>query len=348
MPVSIDARNAGLNMTLSRNTARNVPFEFYSDDALTIPEDLSGRTFTATRGADSLAVSPPVGNAFTVSISVAQTAILSREPFVLTETTGVDQPIMQGIWEVSDRPSRVTANTILKVSQETSTVKVALISGTEFPELVAGDPSELGLVTAGGVTTASLLATMARTPLHGAGQYYLNHSHALTGTQTMSQDSLRLFRVYLSAGTIDRIGFEVTTGVASLVARAGIYTENAGLPFARIAEATGVDGGGSYPVDCSGTGTKNLIIAAVIPKPGAYWLGVVTQAAAGGALRQTGTAPSQILPMPLGTTAPNGANSYLCRRQISVSGALPATLTAVENDAPGVNVAIHYRYSSIG
>lgn len=225
-----------------------------------------------------------------------------------------------------------------------------ILGGQPVPELVAADPTELDIDQPVGSDTATiaLLATMARTPLHGAGQYYLNHTNGLSGSQTMTQDSLRLWRVYLSAGTIDRIGFEVTTGVASLVARAGIYTENAGLPFARIAEATGVDGGGSYPVDCSGTGVKNLIISAVIPKPGAYWFGVVTQGAAGGALRQPATTPPQVFPIPLGTVAPSGANSYSSRRQLSVTGALPSTLTSLVDDAPNVNAAIHYRYSIIG
>lgn len=333
MPVSIDARPPGLNLTFLRGTARNQPILFPAGT-------LAGRTFTATLDGVGLSVGI-VGDTLTVSVTVAQTNAAANGPlpFVLTETTGVDQPYVIGTWRASTRPSAVTPSSPVTLVVNNETVTLQPISGTEFPELVAGDPAELGLVTTGGVTTAILLGTMARTALHGAGQYYLNYSHSLSGTQTMTQDTLRLYRTYLSAGTIDRIGAEVVTAVASLVLRFGIYTENAGLPFARIAEA-------SSTADASTTGTKDLTISAVIPKPGAYWLAVVSQGATGGALRQPSATPPQILPMPLGTVAPSGANSYSSRRQTGVTGALPATLSAID-DAPGVNIAIHYRYSSI-
>jgi hypothetical protein len=212
---------------------------------------------------------------------------------------------------------------------------------TDLPELAVADPSEIDADTAGGVTTLALLDTIARMPLHAAGQYYANYTHGLSGTQTMTQDRLILQRVILSKGTIDRIGIEVLTAVASLICRLGIYTDDGGLPLTLIAEATST-------ADCSTTGVKDLTISAVIPKNGPYWLASVTQAAAGGGLRAPSAASPQFIPQPLGTAAPSGANSYLARRQDSVTGAIPASITALVSISVGVSHLIHYRYSTVG
>lgn len=210
-----------------------------------------------------------------------------------------------------------------------------------WPELVAEDPSEVDIDIAGSVATLSLLDTVGRSPLHRVGQYYSNYVHALSGSQTMTQDRLMFQQIILSKGVIDRIGVEVTTAVASLIVRLGIYTDDNGLPLSLIAEA-------SSTADASTTGVKDLTISATIPQNGRYWLAAVSQAAAGGALRSASTTPPQFPPFPCGTSAPSGANSYTARRQDSVTGALPSTVGTLINPASNYQHLIHYRYSSTG
>lgn len=212
----------------------------------------------------------------------------------------------------------------------------------DIAELAAGDPTELSLSTAGGVTTLTVLDTLARMPLHRATYYYANVWAGLSGSQTMTQDRMNLQRVWLSKGTMDRIGVEVNTAVASLICRLGVYADNGGLPDARVAEA-------SSTADCSTTGVKDLTISATIPKNGFYWFASVTQAAAGGALRGPATAGlHQVAPMPIGTSAPSGSTGYLSHAQNSVTGALPANIGTLNATAQNFNHLVHYRYSSVG
>jgi len=270
--VLIDARPDGLSVVFRRGTARNVPLQWPVGT-------LAGRTFTATLDAVPLTVNV-TGDLLTVSITVAQTLAADVGPllFELVETTGVDQPILIGTWFASDRPSAVTPDQVLTVTQNTDTVAVQIIGGTNLPELAAADPTEVDLATAGGVTTLTLLDTIARkADVHRSGQYYFN-VYGTSSNQTIVLDQLCLYPVRLSAGTIDQIGFHVVTPQVSAVCRLGVYADDGGLPLARIAEA-------ATTADASTAGSKPLSITAPIPKNGLYWLAFVAQGAAGVVIR---------------------------------------------------------------
>ena len=194
------------------------------------------------------------------------------------------------------------------------------VGGLPLPELAAADPAEVGLVTAGGVTTLTLLDLVSRLMFpNRSGRYYTNSSDAATTVQTMTQNTLTYFPVPLSAGTVDRVGGEVTTAVASGVLRMGIYNDDDGIPSTLLAEASGTG-------NASTTGVKDLTISAVIPRNGRYWLAAVIQGAAGIQLRANDR--GTILPVPVGTAAPTSTGGFHCLLDTgTISGALPGTAT---------------------
>jgi hypothetical protein len=207
-----------------------------------------------------------------------------------------------------------------------------------FGTLVAGDPTEVDLDTVDDVTTLTLTESMARaTFVHRTGEYYWS-SYGVASAQTLTQDQLVLTPVLLRAGTIDKIGLEVTTLQAASSIRLGVYTDDDGLPANLIAESTA-------PADSTSNGVKDQDITAVIPVNGVYWLAGCAQGAAGVAILGCDASISPV-PVPLGTTATGGTAVKCCRIKASVSGALPGAITGLNANAQASRFRWHFRYSA--
>ena len=236
-----------------------------------------------------------------------------------------------------------------------------------LPELAAADVTELQLVTTGGVTTATILAPIARTAAVNAtnlnlailsayvnltttkivGQYYMMNQGSLTPAPVAATlNSFKWYPKLMAAGTLDRMAIRVPTAEAAATVRLAIYGDNNGLPGTLIAECDNTLG--TYPLDCSTTGVKEASITAVLPQNGKYWFGSVVQGASS-ALRLMGTADGAIdLTVPLGTTLPGFSTVHTLRHQSSVTGAAPANAASMsvgggDNSQP---TAIAFRYSA--
>ncbi len=206
-----------------------------------------------------------------------------------------------------------------------------------FGVLTADDPTELAIDTVDEVTTLTLTDQVSRlTFVYRAGEYYWS-SYGVASAQTLTQDQLVLIPVLLRAGTINKIGLEVTTLQAASSIRLGVYTDDDGLPANLIAESTA-------PADSTGTGVKDQDITAVIPVNGVYWLAACAQGAAGVAINGCDASISPV-PVPLGTSAVGGVAVKCSRIKASVSGALPGTITGLNANAQGSRVRWHFRYA---
>lgn len=138
------------------------------------------------------------------------------------------------------------------------------------------------------------------------------------------------------SGFIDRIAFEVTTGVATSVGRCGIYRATSKFniyPSERI-----VDGGEQ---DCSSAAIKSSTVS-VFLAPGLYWFVIHTGVASPTVRAGSAAANSPIsgVPATIGTS-PNigifGASAY---------ASLPATFPAGITGAPSVSRLVHVRFAS--
>lgn len=230
------------------------------------------------------------------------------------------------------------------VERDTGIVKVgngstawnSLAAINNVAELIAADPTEIGLSTVGNDTTISLGEPVARTmEACVIGQYYLSHD-GVSSAQTMTLDQIEFRKAMLPKGTMDRIGVDVTTaGGAGAIVRCGIYDDAGGTPGGRIAEA-------SSTADATTTGIKDLTISAVIPINGPYWFAVVSQVSAcsiqGGPSWTTWRSP-------LGTSAVGGTTAFVGKRQAGVSGALPSSASVAAAGSQG-RIRCHFRYSA--
>jgi len=171
--VLLDARPDGVSVVFRRGTARNVPFQWPLGA-------LAGRTFTATLDGVPLTVNV-AADLLTVSVTVAQTTAAAAGPllFELVETTGVDQPILVGTWFASDRPAQVTPPQTLTVTQNTDTVQVLVVGGTDLPEIASSDPAKVSVVTANGITTLGVDKTVPEFARLTADSSPVNNSTAL-------------------------------------------------------------------------------------------------------------------------------------------------------------------------
>jgi Major tropism determinant N-terminal domain len=213
-----------------------------------------------------------------------------------------------------------------------------LVGINVIAELAAFEPAEVDLVTVAETTTLTLLDTVARNAMkHVAGQYYFSH-YTSVSAQILADGVMVLCPTWLSKGTIDRIGVDVSTAAAASVIRLGIYTDNAGLPNALIAEAT-------TTADSTTTGIKDLTISAVIPTNGRYWMAGVAQGSAAVAINAVGNIGNNPVPLPLGTTAVGGTTSLFSRTRASTAGALPANATGLNANPQGTRFRWHFRYA---
>lgn len=212
-----------------------------------------------------------------------------------------------------------------------------------FGALVSGDPTEVDLDTVDAVTTLTLTDEVARNAMRFAsGQYYFSHYTSVTA-QTLADGTLVLCPVWLSAGTIDRIGVDVAVAAAASAIRVGIYTDDLGLPANLIAEAN--NGIGTYPLDSTTTGVKDAAISAVIPVNGRYWLAGVCQGSAAVQIQAPGNIGNNPIPIPLGTAALGGTTAYFSRIKASVASALPGTITGLNGNPQGTRFRWHFRYA---
>jgi len=222
-----------------------------------------------------------------------------------------------------------------------STAWTSLAAINNVAELIADDPTEISLATVGNDTTIGLEDSIARNPWTCVvGQYYWSHDGTSSG-QALTLNSIQYRPAWLPAGTMDRIGVDVSTiGTAGAIIRCGLYNDNGGVPGGLIAEAT--TGADTYPFDATATGVKNAVINAAIPINGIYWFAVVAQVAAssiqGGPSWNTWRTS-------LGTTAIGGTTTPVGELQNSVTGALPSTATPGTTSSQ-VRIRCHFRYSA--
>jgi len=157
----------------------------------------------------------------------------------------------------------------------------------------------------------------ARHAVMRSGYWYGPPAHSpASGAQTLDALSFTSLVVPGSNSiTLDRIGIEVATGVATAVVRLGLYNNDP-------ATATPSTLIGDYgTVDASTTGAKEITISQTL-NPGLYWMAFVTQVAAAN-VRRLGNVSNPLIPQDALTTTANQAYDRLY--QVGVSGALPAT-----------------------
>lgn len=207
--------------------------------------------------------------------------------------------------------------------------------------LAAAVPTEVTLTPAGTVLTLALTAEIARQAAVDAGdlainnllksmrpkvvgEYFYAPSSAPKNSATCVVNRMTYIPVWLREGTIDRIGVDVGTPVATAVGRLGIYNNDpatAKPTGAPIAEATGTQ-------DLNVSGWAPLTISAVIPTMGRYHLGVVSQVAA--ATLVCSTTGDQLAPVLKGTSLPTaGINPFISYHESGATGALPTVGTVL-------------------
>lgn len=194
-------------------------------------------------------------------------------------------------------------------------------------------PSDIGAATAAQGAKAD--TAVQPSSLHGfqnlyrvrpiAGRWVTLSANQVRSSNAPTQGQMRGFPVWLDAGTLDRIGVEVTKeGSAGAVLRLGIYADNGkGLPETRVLDAG--------TIDATILGTHEITISQVVTS-GVYWLVCASQ---GGP-----TTPPQFRtfgesPLPQNDLSGNlhlatmgfSQGGYTGRRT-SVAGALPSPQTA--------------------
>lgn len=227
---------------------------------------------------------------------------------------------------------------VISIGQQISGV----ISAT--PPITYNTNNKIVGINQGGLTLAQSQVTSLVTDLAAklatagamrkfASTYYYTSDTAggSDGTTTLTQSRLLFLQFTAPNGvSIDRIGVEVTTGVASTTIRLGIYASTAGgLPGSLVTDYG--------TIDSSGTGAKEITISpAATLAAGTYWLAIVAQ---GGTptVRSKGFSTNPYI----GRAAIDNANPT-CWNQDSVTGALPGTATPLNTQAllPKVMVRI--------
>jgi len=143
---------------------------------------------------------------------------------------------------------------------------------------------------------------------------YLQPPHTNVQTLVLTLNELRACPLPVGkAVTLDRIGLEVTTAVATAVVRLGIYADDGnGYPGALVLDAG--------TIDASTTGFKEIVINQALAA-GLYWLVGVAQTAAPTVRATSGAVPG----LSVATSQSTLAGAYT---QAGVTGALPANFTA--------------------
>lgn len=184
-----------------------------------------------------------------------------------------------------------------------------------------------------GVGTWDTLQTLPGAAIPVTGQYATAER---SGSSTGAAGSGVLFLQYLPLGAdavLDRIGVEVTTGVASTDLRLGIYADDNGNPGALLLDA-GV-------VDTSAAGAAQATISQAVTGPG-VWLAAARQSASSATFRVTtsnGAAYPRYTRNSLTVVTQFALN---CLSATGVTGALPSTAPATIGDTAAPIVAVRF------
>jgi len=156
----------------------------------------------------------------------------------------------------------------------------------------------------------------ARAPIKpGTGEYTAMPASSYSATARPPADQLWLTPIYLRAGTLNRIGINVTTaGGAGAVARMGVYADSDGAPGALLLDTT---------VTATATAYTEATISLAVGD-GAYWLGLVIQGSPSPAPIVTcaNTYPSFQIATTTAAWCFTGVTA-IARARSSVTGALP-------------------------
>lgn len=160
---------------------------------------------------------------------------------------------------------------------------------------------------------------------------YYNGPSGATGTLALVQNTLYVVPFEVGqAVAIDRIGVQVTAGVASSFVRVGVYTSLAsGLPGALLFDAG--------QLDASAIAAVEATITRTLPH-GLVWFGAVAQG--GTPTVRTVGAGGGIVPRP-GGLGLDASSNRVALTKTGQSGALPAsfgTPSSVTGQAPAVLV----------
>jgi hypothetical protein len=163
-------------------------------------------------------------------------------------------------------------------------------------------------------SSSSAAAGSALPVFSRSGLYYAANSPTVT-TSTTTLSSLRLQAIAISrAVTVDRIGVEVTTGVATSVTRMGIYQDDGtGYPSTLILDAG--------TIDASTNGYKEITISQALAA-GNYWIGAVNQVADATMRVNTGAVSA------VGLIAPGTLTNASAYVMGGVTAGLPSTFSA--------------------
>lgn len=194
-----------------------------------------------------------------------------------------------------------------------------------LPDITSGDTDELIVGVDGTLTIGPGIRRVSAVRAKLINHYFVAPADGPLLAAAVTQSRMHLVPVWLRAGVIDRIGWEIATGVGSAVGRYGIYPDLNGEPdLTNII----VDSGGTTQ-DLSGSagwGTP-LTISATLPTSGRYWLAGVSQGAAANVRLTTGQDPLAKV-MSRGTSLPASSSTGVTGMHVSgVTGALPTSGT---------------------
>jgi len=337
--VSLDGRPGRLDAT------------FRPDDSFTVnltgPAGwLSSRAFTATLGGVALSVSEN-GDVLTVVASAAITlAATSPAQFVLTLTGGNDALV--GTWSARTDGSAQTSTTAAVIIDSLD-VAVTLTDATTAADLAAHiadtadahDASAISILdTAGDFTAtdvegalaelqsdaetdAAALATFIDTtapgtyarPIPVGPGDYLAPVGATRSSTAVNAGKIYYFPQFIPAGNWDKIGVNVTSGVAGSI-NLGIYADDNGAPGAKETDLTG-----ALLSSASIAGVEGAIDYDSL---GAWkWLAFRCDVGASLSFITSGGSP-------VGRLALTDGLGYVYRETVSAGTALPSTATPTE------------------
>lgn len=211
------------------------------------------------------------------------------------------------VWTID--PAAVTYSKIQNVSAASRLLGRGSAGGSGSPEEIT--PS--GLLSMSGTTLSAVPGVHVTMPV-ASGAFVTAHVNG-TATATLAAASNRMdFYPFIPARTItiNELAIDVTTGVASSLAHAGIYSDSSGVPGSLIV-------GTSSTLDCSTTGVKNQAVSSTTLTAGTiYWLAVLTNST------QTLRAIPVAALVPLSISATGGTVNTI-RRATQTFGALPST-----------------------
>lgn len=128
------------------------------------------------------------------------------------------------------------------------------------------------------------------------------------------------------AGRFDRVGWDVSTAIASTVLRVGVYRDEGGIPGALIAEADAT-------VSTAATGYAEAVFTTPISVDAGelIWVAAVSQSGAGGV---SVDGHSNVVKQFVGRTTGDLTNTYGGYTQTGVTGALPNPAVIATDGVP--------------